>query len=407
MLSIVGDRTANTIAVLNTWAGTQVRCDQQEPSMFVDVTAISIHSMDGDDRVIFVSDGTERPTTTPDATFDLGGGNDSFAAAIIGHAGPSRMAASGGAGNDMLTASIVPVMQASEVPEVQFHLTLEGGAGNDVLTANFHYVPAVQSGQLPEVQANLNMIGGAGDDIVTANTTFVPAAQTGAVPAVQFNLHLDGGAGSDAVTANANGRATQVWNGRLQGGEGNDRLTANTNFVPSDPSDLQEAQFNLDLEGDAGRDVLAYTKHGSTMRHSRAVLDGGAGNDIIAVNFTSNALCVIDTREQIEMDGGAGNDLLTYFDLPPENSQLVLGYSYVLTMHGGLGDDTEIADAQYFNGGGETGSILEYGDGGNDQHVLLYSGPFQTLLIDGGDGTDFGLSPASHTPNVSVVNCEF
>ena len=321
--------------------------------------------------------------------------------------GPSMITASGGAGNDMLMANFLPAVQSSELPAVQFNLDLEGGAGNDTLMVNASYLPAVQSSALPAVQFNLHLGGGAGNDALTANTNFLPAVQTGFLPAVQFNLSLGGDAGNDTVVANAIGRATQIWNGRMLGGEGNDRVTANTNFMPADPTDLPDAQFNLDLGGGAGRDTLAYTKHGSTMKHGRASLDGGAGNDIIAVNFTSNALCVIDTREMIEMDGGSGDDLLTYFDLPPENSQLVLGYSYVLTMHGGLGNDTEIADAQYFNGGGETGSILEYGDEGNDQHILLYAGPYQTLLIDGGDGMDFGLSPASHTPNVTVVNCEF
>ena len=44
LLSIVGDHTANNVAILNTWAGTQVRCDQQEPQMFVGVTAISVRT---------------------------------------------------------------------------------------------------------------------------------------------------------------------------------------------------------------------------------------------------------------------------------------------------------------------------------------------------------------------------
>ena len=137
-------------------------------------------------------------------------------------------------------------------------------------------------------------------------------------------------------------------------------------------------------------------KHGSTAHHSRANLAGGAGNDTISVaTFGNDISALTDTREQIEMDGDGGNDLLTFFAFPPENSQLVLGYSYVLTMHGGAGDDTLIADAQYFNGGGNTGSIYEYGDAGNDQHILLYTGPFQVLQIDGGSGIDSGLSPSS------------
>jgi hypothetical protein len=407
LLSIVGDSSANQVAILNTWTGTQVRCDQQEPHTFMGVTAISVRTLDGDDRVGFVSDGRERPTMTPNATFDLGGGNDSLTGAISGHAGPCRLAAGGGAGNDMLTVNFLPEVQAGEVPEVQYQADLEGGAGNDMIMFNASYVPEVQSGHVPEVQFLLNARGGAGDDMIMAGTNYVPEVQTGFVPEVQFHYNLGGGAGNDTLVMNTYGGAPQMLDCTMLGDEGNDSLTANTNFMPADPSNQSEPQFNLDLEGAVGRDVLSYMKHGSTPKHSRATLAGGAGDDIIAVSTIGSSNCLIDTRERIDMNGGNGNDLLTFFAFPPENSQLVLGYSYVLTMHGGLGDDTEIADANYFNGGGETGSILEYGDEGNDQHVLLYAGPYQTLLIDGGDGTDFGLSPASHTFNVIVVNCEF
>jgi hypothetical protein len=344
---------------------------------------------------------------TPNAMFDLGGGNDLFTAAVTAHAGPCRIAADGGAGNDMLSVNFVPEVQAGEVPAVQYQADLGGGAGNDYITINANYVPEVQSGHVPEVQFLLNATGGAGDDMMMVATTYVPAVQTGFVPEVQFHLNLGGGAGNDTMVMNTYSGVPQMWDGTMDGGDGNDSLTANTNFAPADPTDHSEPQFNLDLQGAGGRDILSYSKHGSTPKHSRATLAGGAGNDIIAVSTIGNSNCLVDTRERIEMDGGNGNDLLTFFAFPPENSQLVLGYSYVLTMHGGLGDDTEIADANYFNGGGETGSILEYGDEGNDQHVLLYTGPYQTLLIDGGDGMDFGLSPASHTLNVTVVNCEF
>ena len=75
-------------------------------------------------------------------------------------------------------------------------------------------------------------------------------------------------------------------------------------------------------------------------------------------------------------------------------------------MHGGAGNDALYANANFFNGGGYTGSILEYGDAGDDRLTLLYAGPYTTLLMDGGPGTDTGLSPARHTPNVTVLNCE-
>ena len=72
MLSIVGDSSANQVAILNTWTGTQVRCDQQEPRTFVGVTAISVRTLEGDDHVSFVSATTEHPTHTPIVTVELG-----------------------------------------------------------------------------------------------------------------------------------------------------------------------------------------------------------------------------------------------------------------------------------------------------------------------------------------------
>ena len=51
LLSIVGDRGDNDIAVVNTWAGTQVTCDHEGQVTFVGVRTVSIRTMEGDDRI--------------------------------------------------------------------------------------------------------------------------------------------------------------------------------------------------------------------------------------------------------------------------------------------------------------------------------------------------------------------
>jgi hypothetical protein len=169
---------------------------------------------------------------------------------------------------------------------------------------------------------------------------------------------------------------------------------------------VPEVQFNLSLAGDGGADVLNYEKLGATAHHTHARLAGGAGNDIIDVSVHTDVMNLVDTTDYTEMDGGAGNDRLLFVDLPDPGFQTVLGYSYQLTMHGGAGNDALYANARYLNIAGYTGGILEYGDAGDDHLTLLYDGPYSNLLMDGGPGIDFGLSPTHHTFNVTVVNCE-
>src|SRR5262245_4409261 len=103
MLSIVGDSSANQVAILNSWSGTQVRCDQQEPRVFVGVTAIDVQTLDGNDRVGFFSNAIDR--RMPTLAVDLGGGDDLFAASADVPPGPCVVAINGGGGNDALMAN--------------------------------------------------------------------------------------------------------------------------------------------------------------------------------------------------------------------------------------------------------------------------------------------------------------
>src|SRR5437763_3388093 len=78
LLSVVGDRGANDVAVVNTWAGTQVTCDGGGTSTFAGVRAVSIRAMEGDDHVTFVSRSGELPAPVPALSVDLGSGDGAF-----------------------------------------------------------------------------------------------------------------------------------------------------------------------------------------------------------------------------------------------------------------------------------------------------------------------------------------
>ena len=140
---------------------------------------------------------------------------------------------------------------------------------------------------------------------------------------------------------------------------------------------------------------------------------GGNGNDHQAIVNSSAALAgirALDTTNKEVMDGGDGSDLLTYNVIPPDDGTiLVLGNSFDLTMNGGAGNDTIIANASFFGPANNSvfAKITENGGTGDDQLVLLFFGAPSALLIDGGPGFDGGLSPASHSPTVTVLNCEY
>jgi hypothetical protein len=343
----------------------------------------------------------------PAVTGDLGNGDDTFVAVADVPSGLAAVAVTGGAGRDNILVSLA--FDPQSAPYAQAFVRLGGGAGDDVMHDTYKGAqPAFMKGTL---------LGDEGNDHLTVTTDLqLPAEQSSDLPVAQSDLYLDGGPGDDVELAQFMGGQPAFMNCAMLGHEGNDRLTAITYGGGVHPPPCcgpgpGGGQSDLYLGGGLGNDVLTYEKHGAVAHNATANLDGGQGDDTIAVlvqyvpvQQDSIPDQIID--EYIDMDGGAGNDRLIFTDLPEPGFQTVLGYDYVLTMHGGAGNDFLYADASYFNGGGHTGSILEYGDGGDDALTLLYAGPSTTLLMDGGPGTDTGLSPSQHTPNVTVVNCE-
>src|SRR5947209_225200 len=125
LLSVAGDRGANQVSIVNTWAGTQVTCDGGETMTFAGVRAVSVRTMDGDDHVSFVSRSGELPVPLPALSVDLGGGDDTFTADVADvPPGPAAVAVTGGPGRDDIrvtaTTNLIPEVQSSALPEVQF-----------------------------------------------------------------------------------------------------------------------------------------------------------------------------------------------------------------------------------------------------------------------------------------------
>ena len=127
MLSILGDRGANDVAVVNSWAGTQVTCDGGETMTFTGVRAVGIRTMEGDDHVTFVSVSGERPVPVPTLAVDLGSGDDTFAAVADVAPGPCAVAVSGGAGRDKLVPEGVEGRVPYKGPLAPFVYQLVGG----------------------------------------------------------------------------------------------------------------------------------------------------------------------------------------------------------------------------------------------------------------------------------------
>jgi len=383
ILEVMGDQGNNRIEIHRIPEQLRVMADDAPPRMFTGIDTIRVNTWAGDDSVRFFFE-PDMPPSQMGFSFsaDLGAGNDSFFLFVPAESSlPAvqmpvlRVTVMGGAGNDS-SRTFIGSSERGLGRELGCAVFLDyhGGAGNDFFDTQFANTGLGQ--------CYVTEYGDAGQDHFQTSLTNVilPAVQRGP----SFSALLDGG-------------------------DGNDQISMITDFHRMASSELPAVQFNLDIEGGSGNDAIHYMKRGATVHTEIAILNGGLGNDTIIEAAAAGIISAVGSVDRTEMDGGAGDDLLMFFDLPTD-AGTVLGYSYELTMHGGAGNDTLIADVSYFGPGqpGDTASILEYGDGGDDQHILLAnSGPFATLLIDGGLGTDGGLSPSSHSPNVTVINCEF
>lgn len=139
------------------------------------------------------------------------------------------------------------------------------------------------------------------------------------------NINLTGDADTDVVAKNSEAFV-------YKGGSGSDQVDAVVESI--------NTKYTMALDGAGGADVLASKWYVPDMDSDQSgmVIEGGTGNDVLAMESTSQGEATIDWL----FDGGPGNDVITI-----ENNQLLEGtLKFVIkgnngadTMSGGVEDD--------------------------------------------------------------------
>lgn len=233
----------------------------------------------------------------------------------------------GGAGNDRLEADIAigPIVPADPFYYVDAELRQSGGAGDDIITAS------IRDGGMGYGAFTAVLSGGDGDDRLTSDIT-TPLPGGGVVA----EARLYGGAGVDRIEADTfssgldDGRATN----RIRGDAGDDEIEA---FADSDGN---SSGFSLnEIDGGSGHDWIraltdAVTNIGrNTQRNS---ILGGRGDDDIDAGHTfgSNGSGRVDNV----LDGGSGDDRIrAWIEQKPNWEQYEM--SALNDIRGGVGDD--------------------------------------------------------------------
>jgi Ca2+-binding RTX toxin-like protein len=255
---------------------------------------------------------------------------------------------------------------------------MNGGEGNDTFLINGDEGPDTVNGG----DGLDTILGGAGDDVIRVNT-FSGAntaervdggsgnnviAGTAANNVLDFSgtellniARIEGGIGHDTITGSSAGDTIVGGAGQdtMNGGEGNDTFLINGDEGPDTVNGGDDVDMVL---GGAGDDIIRFNGFGGA--NMVEIIDGGAGNNIIAGTAANNVLDFSNTSlvaiSQIE--GGLGHDTLTGS----------LGDDFVL---GGDGQDTLR---------GLSGNDLLQGGSAND--TLIES--LGNNLLDGGAGND-------------------
>jgi Ca2+-binding RTX toxin-like protein len=297
---------------------------------------------DGDDKLI--GDGAQSangsysvlPAYQGNDILDGGAGND----VLAGDGGSDDLY--GGDGNDTLSGD------AKGVPiEYQGEDFLDGGAGDDKLFGD---------------GKDDRLFGGSGDDELQGDSKHV-------APADQGNDFIDGQDGNDDLTGNGG-------NDTLFGGTGDDMLFGDTDDTPV------ENRGDDYLDGQEGDDYLRGYE-------GNDILIGGSGSDDLLAEAGNDALEGNDGEDTLfagegddSLNGGAGTDY----------------------MNGGAGDDTYFfatgdspinafwrADSVVDSEGRNT-IVFENAVAQNlalawayyGGHLVIYYGPGDTLLVEGG-----------------------
>jgi len=313
--------------------------------------------------VIIVGDGQDG-----NFYFNGGGGADSLA----GGSGSDNLL--GGAGNDTI------LYDAQDY--------LDGGAGIDVLDLRDETsdVTIDLSDTTAKYKGFENILGGSGMD------TLLGDGKTNLLSAGDGGNWLDGKGGKDTITG-GEGDDTIVYDSsdlssNVHGGGGTDLLDASTairkvtvnlgsysdieNFYGSDYSDsIVGNATTQEIKSGDGDDTIGYDF--STMQD--AVIDGGAGSDVlVAINATNGIELSIDPDMITNVERFVGSQY---------DDTLDAGMSG-LTWDGGAGNDLLISG---------TGNDILRGGAGNDTYVFQAGFGNDTIMADTanvGDVINFG-----------------
>ena len=292
-----------------------------------------------------------------DAVFSAEDGADSISIDLRTGGSFSAVNVLGGAGNDLITASIGGDDMFTTTTGGQ--VSVQGGAGNDTLVINVGETANITGGST----LSAGFFGGdAGDDSMTINV-----ASAGFIAALGSGSQFFGGSGADTIGLSIASGASAAAD--IQAGSGADLITATVLGFGATAGSLQGTTA---LAG-AGNDTIAVTfsaaETGGAQVHSGgegAVFNGGAGTDSITLLGT---VASAGTFEVGEAQGGAGVDTITLGGTLASTGTLNVEGSFF----GGAGADSLVFSGNNivsgavgtFVGGGDNGSagfIFESGD---------------------------------------------
>ena len=286
-----------------------------------------------------------------------GAGNDT----LVGVAGDDTL--QGGDGNDLLDGGLGADLMAGgagndsyNVNDLADVVTELANEGNDSVSASISYT-------LGNQLENLNLLGSAAIDAIGNELSNRLTGNTG-------NNLLSGGAGNDTLVGVAG-------DDTLQGGDGNDLLDGGLG------ADLMSGGLGNDIYyvDDSAEQIIELANEGADLVHAKVSyilpdnvetlraavaglsLQGNAQNNVIYGAAGADAL----------LDGGAGNDVI-YTQGDAGGAELV---------HGGDGNDTLYVSGVWANG--DRGAAV-YGDAGNDTFDTTMSDAQSRLY--GGAGSD-------------------
>lgn len=231
-----------------------------------------------------------------------------------------------------------------------------------------------------------------------------------------FSLLFVAGSGDDVANLDwAPGGQDSIW---IDMGLGNDTLDVEVDFPPT-PNLPGPTEMTMSLFGGSGRDRLNSRMNIQPtpfhkMINCHLIMDGGAGDDILAVNTEIGPGPLVGANPPLELPvfsfdldlrGSDGNDrIVSRMGIEPTPFHKMAACD--LTIDGGTGDD--VLDAQFSTGTrnqkvADLRVALLGGDGNDALRLSFTPGGFAaSAFADGGMGFDTG----RFSPGVKHVNVE-